>query len=361
MIRILIADDSAVARELLRSIVSSDPDFEIVGLANDGSEAVAKTLELKPDVVSMDIQMPVMDGFEATASIMSQLPTPIVITSSSDRIRDIDMGMKALEAGALTLIAKPAGPQAPDFEHTAQKLRDTLKTMSQVKVVGRRNSTEAAKTSAKPKEVPTRVSAPESLKCVASKRIPQAISIVASTGGPAVISRILAPLSSRFPIPIFVVQHMTAGFIDGFARWLNSTIPLKVCIAQRDDRIVPGRVYVAPENQHLDVTRARICLSDEPLIEGFRPSGTHLFRSMARTIGNESLGILLTGMGRDGVDGLRAVRDAGARTICQSEESSVVFGMPAVAINDGLADEIMSPDGIGKYLLYLEQLALEEA
>lgn len=367
MIRTLIADDSPVARELLRGILADDPDFEIVGMAHDGSQAVAKTLELKPDIISMDIQMPVMDGFEATAAIMSQHPTPIVITSSSDRIRDIDMGMKALEAGALTLVAKPAGPQAFDFEHSAKRLRDTLRTMSQVKVVRRRNSHETSHTLAAATDVVFKSESPrENPKSPESHRrdpvwIPECISIVTSTGGPSAMSKILAPLSARFPIPIFVVQHIIPGFTDGFIRWLDSTVALDVCMAERDDRVLPGKVYVAPDNQHLDVTRSRISLSDGPLIEGFRPSGTHLFHSMARTIGRGSLGILLTGMGRDGVDGLRAVRDAGGRTICQDEESSVVFGMPAVAINEGLADDIMNPVTISKYLLHLEYRSLQDA
>ena len=326
MIRVLVAEDSVTTRELLVEILRSDPEVEVAGEAKNGLEAVEMTGSFKPDVVTMDIRMPQMDGFEATRRIMVETPTPIVIVSGSASVREVEVSMHALRAGALTVLAKPPGPESPDFDEQSRRFIDTIKAMSQVKIVRRWPER------TRPERLPPAA-------VVRNGARPRLVAIAASTGGPAALARILSELPGDFPLPILVVQHIARGFVEGFAAWLNTTASLRVKVAEDGELLCGRTVYVAPDDRHLGATdRSTITVSNAPPIDGFRPSATFLFDSIARVFGSSAVAVILTGMGRDGVAGLRAIRETGGRVIAQDEESSVVFGMPGAAVSEGLAD-----------------------
>jgi two-component system chemotaxis response regulator CheB len=341
MLRVLIAEDSSTARELLVEILRSDPEITIVGEACDGIDAVAMAKQLRPDVITMDVRMPKQDGFESTRQIMIDAPTPIVIVSSVYDDRDVEASMHALRVGALAVLPKPPGPESPDFDDECRKLVQTVKAMAQVKVV--RRWRERATITQPP--IPR-------VERLARARI---VAIVASTGGPSALARILSSLSADFEAPILVVQHISNGFVGGLATWLNTISALPVRVAQDGEPLRSKTVYVAPDNSHLGVrTQSEIALLRTPPIEGFRPSGTMLFESVSKVFGDSMVAVMLTGMGSDGVAGLRAVRTAGGRIIAQDEATSVVFGMPAAAIAAGLADSTLPLDVIAARL---EELA----
>ncbi len=329
MIRVLVAEDSSTTRELLVALLRADPEVQVVGEAKNGAEAVEMARRLKPDVITMDIQMPVMDGFEATRRIMIEAPTPIVIVSSSFRARDVEVSMHALRAGALSVLAKPGGISSPEFEASARQFLQSVKAMSQVKVVRRWSDRMKGE----------RPSAPRLAGGPARGRI---VAVAASTGGPAALHQILTSMPGDFCAPILVVQHISAGFVDGLARWLNDVAQLKVKVAENGETLSPSTVYLAPDDRHLGVSSQGIIqLSGTPPIGGFRPSGSFLFESVARVYGGATVGVVLTGMGEDGVQGLQAIRDVGGTVIAQDENSSVVFGMPGAAIAAGCVDWIL--------------------
>lgn len=342
MIRVLVAEDSPTARALLVEILRSDPEVQVVGEAADGVMAVEMTRKLHPGVVTMDIRMPKLDGFEATRQIMVEVPTPIVIVSGSLDVRHVDVAMHALAAGALAVLPTPRGPEAPDFDEQARRFLDTVKAMSGVKVV--RRWPERQRPAPMPPALPT----------AASSARPRVVAVAASTGGPAALATILSDLPGDFPLPVLVVQHIAPGFVDGFATWLNTTSPLRVKVAEQGEPLCARTVYVAPDQGHLGATdRFTVTISHAPPIDGFRPSATFLFESVARAFGGSSVAVILTGMGRDGATGLRAVREAGGQILAQDEESSVVFGMPGAAISEGLANATLPLGTIGSRLRQL--------
>lgn len=323
MIRVIIAEDSVTVRELLCEIVRGDGGMTVVGEAGSGVEAVDLTRSLRPDLVVMDIAMPRMDGFEATRRIMVEAPTPIVIVSARYDVRDIEISMHALQAGALVAIPKPHGPRSPQFEDDAREFVATLRLMSQVKVVRRW---------ARERGAVSPVAARPGLR-------PRIIAMAASTGGPAALHQILSELPEAFPVSILLVQHISRGFVAGFASWLDTAGPLRVQVASEGQPLEPATVYVAPDDRHLGVAqRSRIALVDAPPIQGFRPSASHLFASVADQFGRSAVGVMLTGMGDDGCAGLATLRREGGRILVQDEKTSVVFGMPGAVVQAGLAD-----------------------
>ncbi len=342
MTRALVADDSPTARALLAALLAADPDVQVVAEARDGQEAVELTRQHRPDVVTMDIEMPRLDGFGATKRIMTEAPTPIVIVSGLD-VRDVTVSLEALRAGALAILPKPGGPGSVQFERESRHFVATVKAMARVKIV--RRAAERPAVAAVP-------SVHEPAPRPAAR--PEAVGIVASTGGPAALHRILSELPATFPRPILVVQHIAIGFAEGLAHWLDHASRVRVKVADDGEALEPGTVYVAPDNLHLGVSReSRVLLSDAPPSGGFRPSGSFLFDSMARALGAASLGLVLTGMGRDGADGLRALREAGGTVLAQDEATSDVFGMPAAAINDGVVHRVLPLDAIAAELIRL--------
>jgi two-component system, chemotaxis family, protein-glutamate methylesterase/glutaminase len=327
MIRTLLAEDSPTARVLMTEILQGDGDLKVVAIAKDGSEAVAMTKQLQPDVIVMDLHMPEMNGLEATTQIMVEAPTPIIIVTATGDARAVAVSMHALRAGALTVLPKPTGPAGGDFEQTARQFRETVKAMSQVKVVRRWATT-------RPSDRPRRAVAGEASAIPAS-----IVAIGASTGGPAALYRIFSELPGNFPVPILVVQHIAHGFVAGFVDWLNAGSPLDIRVARHGDAIAPRTVYLARDDQHLGLLdRHTLAVSSAPPVGGFRPSASFLFESVARLYGRAATAVVLTGMGQDGLEGLRAVRASGGRIIAQDEQSSIVFGMPGAAVGAGLAD-----------------------
>jgi two-component system chemotaxis response regulator CheB len=334
MLRVLVAEDSSTIRELLVEILRSDPEIEVVGEAKNGAEAVTLTRQLRPDLVTMDIRMPLMDGFEATKRIMVEAPTPIIIVTASVDVREIEVSMHALRVGALTLMAKPEGPGTPDFEEHCHRFLTTVKSMAQVKVVRRW---------ADDKSEPPSVSSRGQAKVLA---------MAASTGGPAALCQILSELPGNFPVPVLLVQHIADGFVAGFASWLNSNVKLRTKVAESGEPLSAGIIYIAPDGKHLGVQdTSKIMVSNAPPIGGFRPSASFLYESVAKAFGSATLAVVLTGMGQDGLDGLRAVRAAGGQIIAQDEKSSIVFGMPGVAVSAGLADAVLPLDTIAARII----------
>ncbi len=337
MINILVVDDSPTMRQLIRCILTSDPELNVVGEAQNGEEALKMARELYPDLITMDIHMPKMDGYRAIRHIMAETPRPIIVLTSTES--DIRLGItyKGIESGALMVFGKPHGLPGEDPEATA--LIDAIKAMADVKVVRRRWPAKR------------RSAASPSLVTPFPKTPAHAYKIVAigtSTGGPPALRTILETLPDTFSIPIVVVQHITRGFTVGLAKWLNDTIALKVKVAENKERLEGGTVYIAPDDVHLLISwSGRVELSHEPPMGGHRPSVTALFNSVAVHGGSSAVGVLLTGMGRDGADGLNALKREGAYTIAQNKESSVVFGMPAEAIALGAAREILHLNQIG--------------
>ena len=340
-VRVLVVDDSATSRLLLVEILRADEEIEVVGQAADGVEALAMVKRLSPDIVTMDVHMPGLDGFAATKRIMVEAPTPILIITSVDA-RTLSISLEAVRAGALAVHAKPADPSAPGFDEEARELVRHVKAMSEVKVVRHHDHGVPARTP----PISSPAGGAESVTPRSSallQDVPAAVvAIAASTGGPAALHRILTPLPADFPLSILVVQHISRGFGPGFADWLDKASPLRVKLAEEGETLRPATVYVAREDRHLCVSESRrIHLSAAPVVGGFRPSATVLFESVAAAFGRGALAVILTGMGRDGVDGLRAIRRAGGRTIAESKATAVVYGMPGAAVEDGLADLVL--------------------
>jgi two-component system, chemotaxis family, protein-glutamate methylesterase/glutaminase len=334
-IRVVVVDDSPTSRQVLVAILRADDEIEVVGQAVDGLEAVEMVKRLHPDIVTMDVQMPKLDGFAATKRIMVEAPTPILITTSVDP-GVLSVSLEAVRVGALAVHAKPGAPGALAFDEEARELVRQVKAMSQVKVVRHYEW------------APAPVLATPAPATAALHEVPaEVVAIAASTGGPGAIHRILTSLPAGYPVPILVVQHISRGFIPGFAGWLDKASPLHVKPAQEGEELRPGTVYVAVDDHHLCLSPARrIHLSTAAAVGGFRPSGTVLFESVAAAFRSRAVAVILTGMGRDGVDGLRAVRRAGGRTIAESEATAVVYGMPSAAVHAGLADFILPLDDV---------------
>lgn len=334
-IKVLVVDDSAVSRSFLAHMLQSDPGIEVIACAHSGAEAIAALSRQRPDVVTMDIHMPGMDGFEATRQIMETQPLPIVIVSGSYDAVDVEKTFRAMEAGAVAAVEKPPGINHPNHDAAVLKLINTVKAMAEVRVVRRWTKRRMEARVVEPAPLPR---ANGGIKVVA---------IGASTGGPPVLQALLAGLLKPVPVPIIIVQHISAGFVQGLVDWLNTTTGMPVQLAQQGEAAQPGTAYLAPDGRQLRIEAdGRLFCGSEPAEHGLRPSVSFLFRSVAKNFGAQAVGVLLTGMGRDGAEDLKQMRDAGAVTIAQDEESSVVHGMPGEAIRLGAAMHVGNPERI---------------
>src|SRR5437016_1409290 len=336
-LRVLVAEDSPVARQLIVYILNGDPELQVVGEARDGIEAVELTPSLRPDVIVMDIMMPGLNGLEAARTIMAEMPTPIVLVSAAYEPDDVKLSFEALEAGALTVLAKPPGPGAPSFAENAATLTTTAKLMAEVKLVRRRQAR------------PAQAFGPQPDALRMPRRPAKVVAIASSTGGPAALATILSSLQGGMSAPILVVQHITVGFHQGLAEWLDGVSPLSVRLAQDGHPLRGGEVLIAPPDSHLGVTTmGTVALRATPPIGSHRPSATHLFRTVAEAFGDGALGVVLTGMGDDGVAGLRALKAARGLVFAQDEATSVLYGMPREAVAQGVVDTVLPLDQMAR-------------
>lgn len=336
-IRVLVVEDAPVVREFMMHVFRSDPAFELVGAAVDGEEALAAVRRLSPDVVTMDVHMPRLDGLEATRRLMRDAPLPIVIVSGT--VEDqVAASFAALEAGALAFLPRPAGVGSANHQREVAELVRTVKLMSEVKVVRRRAAGAAA--ALEPGE-------PQRLRIVV---------VGASTGGPLAIRALLASLPAAFPVPVLIVQHIAEGFLEGFVDWLGRSSALPVHLGTDGETPLPGHAYVAPDCRHMGLDHAGcIRLSDAPPEGGLRPSVAHLLRSVREVFGDAAAAVLLSGMGRDGAEELLELKHCGAHTFVQDKESSVIYGMPGVALRLDAARHVMPPEEIARELASLAQ------
>jgi two-component system, chemotaxis family, protein-glutamate methylesterase/glutaminase len=346
-IRVLVVEDSLTVRKRILEVLSADPDLEVVGEAEDGKRGIELCQSLRPDVVTLDMMLPVMSGLAATEFIMAYCPTPILIVSASTNRGELFKTCEALAAGALDALEKPIGDE-PDGAWES-RLVSTVKLVSRIKVI----THPRARLGPMGREARVgQVRSPMQATPPREGR-PQLIAIGVSTGGPAAVVEILRGLPLGFPLPILLVIHIGKLFAPAFAEWLDGQSPIRVAYARDGEQIPPfkdGRVLIAPPDQHLVVRQGKLRLTDDAERHSCRPSVDVFFSSLAREIGPGCVACILTGMGRDGAEGLLAIRRAGGRTIAQDESTSVVFGMPREAILLGGAEQVLPLDKIADTL-----------
>ncbi|MBD9425447.1 chemotaxis protein CheB [Pseudomonas sp. PDM15] len=337
--RVLVVDDSPVSRMLLRAVLEGE-GYE-VREASTGSEALQALLGgFTPDIVTMDVHMPGMDGYETTERILEHYALPVVILSASVNHQASVTAMRALEAGALAVLEKPAGPTASDFEERIDELLRTLRSMVQVKIVRRKRRPSAASA------VDTPPLVAQTAACA-----PLLVAISASAGGPMAIKAFLQSLVPPQPWAMVLVQHIAPGFLPSFRDWLATLTPLPIVIAEGGQRLTPGALHLAPDGHHLGFAANRsVVLDDAPPEEHVRPAANYLFRSVARHFGKQAIGIQMSGMGRDGAQGLADMCQAGALTLVQEPSTAVIDSMPKAAIGLQAARQVLPPEGIAELL-----------
>ncbi len=333
-IRVLVVDDSLVCRELLSNLLNFSDKIHVVATAASGKEAIALNLQLKPDLITMDVDMPGMDGFATIEEIMQTRPAPVLVVTSSPIHQGVNRTFRTLEVGALDLMQKP------DLEgSSADELRNKVIMLAKIEV-RRRSHKNPPKTKL------------QALKTIKQDR--SVIAITSSTGGPRTLQKILSSLPRHYPYCILITQHLPYGFSSGFKDWLNSQSALEVTIARENDGIHPTKVYLAPSGTHLIVrSKKMLGLSTESPWKSHRPSGSVMYRSLARHLAQETIGMILSGMGSDGADGLLELKRAGGFCIAQDRNSSLVYGMPKAAVDLGAVDNVLDIDGIVDFLLAL--------
>ncbi len=345
MIRVLVVDDSALMRRLIPQLIESDSELHVVATAMDGAFALKKIQEYRPDVITLDLEMPRMDGIETLRQIMRVHPVPVVVVSAHTR-QGAATTFKALQMGAFDFIAKPRDVLAEGMQEIAADLIQKIKA-AVASPLRRRTLPALAATAAQSQAKPKRASA-----LVPAKKV---IVIGISTGGPNSLEYMLSQLPAEFSAAIVVVQHMPAGFTDPFARRLNESCSVEVKEAQSGDILAAGRVLICPGDRHVKLRRMPlgdvVVLSNDERVNGHRPSVDVLFRSAAEEFGPNAVGVLMTGMGEDGAEGLGAMKAAGAHTIAQDEASSIVFGMPRAAIERGYANRIVGLEDMANTLI----------
>ncbi|MEW5740317.1 MAG: chemotaxis-specific protein-glutamate methyltransferase CheB [Myxococcota bacterium] len=347
-VSVMVVDDSPLCRQLIVDALSRDPDIEVIAQAENGQQAYDRAVQLRPQVITMDVDMPVLDGLSATERIMAEHPTPILVLTADPRNQAPELTHRALAVGALALQVKPALDAGPEAWNLARE----VKLLSTVKVI--RHLRGGKKGTLSSPGVPAVAPATDSGTFTASPV--GVVAIASSTGGPQVVQKLLAELPADFPAPLALVQHINAAFAESLVSWLAGSSKLKVKVARDGDLLTPGAVLIAPPDAHLTIpSRGRVGVEPGPAKDGHLPSGSLLLSSAAKAYGRRAVGLILTGMGNDGVDGLAAIREAGGKTLAQSQESSVVFGMPGAAIARGIVDHVVHGDELARALVKLAQ------
>ncbi|NJP04542.1 MAG: chemotaxis-specific protein-glutamate methyltransferase CheB [Chloroflexaceae bacterium] len=335
-IRVLIVEDSLAQRELLVGLLQQDDTFQVIGTASNGREAVEKAIALRPDIIAMDIHLPIQDGYAATRQIMQQSPTRIVMVSSSIGTEGV-RSVEALTAGALAVIRKPGSMHRSYDQQDRETLLTTLRLMADVPVVTRH----AVRRS------PAEPAAP-----AITTVNPQLLAIAASTGGPVAVQLLLKGLGGDFPLPVLLVQHIARGFVSALAQWLDQTLDLTICIAAQGQELQPAHVYLAPEEHHiLAASNHSLAIRLNKPQDRYCPSADFLFESVAQAYGKRSIGVVLTGMGDDGAAGMQLLHQTGALTLAQDEASSVVYGMPRAAFERGVITRVESIQNMAPVIL----------
>ncbi len=343
MIRVLVVDDSAFSRKTISKILESIPSVEVIDTAQDGQDALKKVMRLRPDLITLDLEMPLMDGFTFLRWVMNTMPTPVIVVSAQEADENV---FKAMDLGAVDFVVKPtkyASVQLEDIKNDLieKVLATPLLEMQKVKA---RIQAQAKKET-------------QETKWIQPDEVPRIIGIASSTGGPTAIHSILNSLPSNFPVPIVIAQHMPPSFTTMFAERLNKYTPLTVKEAEEDDLILPNRAYVAPGGKHLAIEKRRDKLYARLLKKETDvrhcPSANVLFRSIAEELRSRSVGAVLTGMGDDGKEGMKYIKDKGGITIAESEKTAIIFGMPQESIKAGIVDYILSLDDISSHLMWL--------
>jgi two-component system, chemotaxis family, protein-glutamate methylesterase/glutaminase len=339
-IRVLVIDDSAFMCKVLQEIVNSDPQMEVVGQGRDGRDGVALAESLRPDVITMDINMPHMDGLQATELIMSRDPRPIVIVSSESR-EGASSTLKALELGAIDFVPKPSSGIDLDMKSVREELTRKLKLASKVRVV--RTAT-LKKIAAPSGSAPAVADSPKgaAVAAVNGGKFPMVV-IAASTGGPAAVTRVVAGLPKDLPAALFLILHMPANFTKQFALQLAELGTLAVKEAEANEVARPGMIYLCPGSHHLRLASGgKIVLDSGARIDGYRPSADAALESIAAYARTLTIAVVLTGMGGDAAKGVQAVKSVGGTVFAQDEGTSMIFGMPAEAIKTGVVDEVVA-------------------
>ncbi len=331
-IRILVVDDSLFAREVIVGLLSEDSEIDIVGQAENGREAVEMAMALKPDIITMDIEMPEMDGLEATEQIMSSYAVPILVVTSKG---DANTAYTAISKGALEVLPKPeVDPDNPE------EFINKIKLLSRVKVIPHILGKQEEKTGI------------DTFKKAVSDSPNRVVAIAASTGGPKALSGLLSSLPENYPLPIIIAQHIPPEFVSGMAEWLNDVSKLTIKRGEEGETLYAGNVYLSPSQKHMTINyKKEITLAEKQPTDIYSPSCDALLSSAAKIYGSKAIGVILTGMGRDGVEGIRQIKAAGGKTIAQDENSSVVFGMPKVAIENNLIDLVLPLNEISGILM----------
>ncbi|MFA6384275.1 MAG: chemotaxis response regulator protein-glutamate methylesterase [Candidatus Omnitrophota bacterium] len=338
-ISVLVVDDSFLMRKIISDIIDSDPDLEVVGKAKDGQDALNKIGSLKPDVVTLDINLPVVDGIDVLGKVMKTCPTRIIMFSAYSR-SGASATMRALELGAVDFIAKPSG----EISLGLDKLRDEILTKIKLAAGVNLDEYSASASGAGMAEVlPSKVA------------ISNLVVIGASTGGPKAIMEIMQGLNENLDACFLIVQHMPKGFTMSFAERISWQSGMRAKEAEEGDELTGGKIYVAPAGYHLTLNRGsdgvRIHLNQDPLVNFVRPSIDVTMCSAAEVFGRDCMGIILTGMGKDGADGARKIKEAGGKIIIQDEKSSVVWGMPRAVFKEGVVDEVLPISDISQAIM----------
>jgi two-component system, chemotaxis family, protein-glutamate methylesterase/glutaminase len=339
-VRVLIVEDSPLMQQLLTHIFNQDPDFQVIGTADDAQSAVEAVASLKPDVVTMDIQIKRSNGLEVTRQLMQTTPVPIVVISTSCQAGDAQVALEIVQAGALAAIPKPPSLNHPEFARTAANLRQIVKDMSCVKVVKRRRTVMSSLT-----DLPLipKAKTPGSLYDL--------VAIGASTGGPPAVMALLKDLSPRLPVPVLLVQHIYPGFSPGLVAWLSSETPWKIQLIQANTKAEPGVVYLCESGYQMGIKPdLTITVKAGTADSHHAPSVSHLFSAVAQSFGARAIGIILSGMGNDGAEELKLMREKGAITIAQDQKSSTVYGMPGEAAKIKAAEHVLSPTATARWL-----------
>jgi two-component system chemotaxis response regulator CheB len=346
MVRVLVVEDSLVERTLMVSLLGADPEIEVLGAVPNGVAALAFLEHQRPDIITMDTTLPDGSGYETTRRIMETTPVPILLMGEHWSGEE-QQESRAVDAGAIAELQKPPGMNSPGYEEATRRFVQTVKAMAEVKVVRRWGRHPQWRNG---RSLQGHAATPETA-CAQGRSPLHLVAVGSSTGGPAVLKTLLAHLRKDFAPPVVIAQHIAPGFLDGLTKWLGQTTGHTVQIAAQRERLEPGRIYLAPDGLHMGVEPPGvIVLRKDALEHGMRPAVSYLFRSVMSTFGKSAAGVLLTGMGRDGADELKQMRDSGALTIAQDQATSVVFGMPGEAVKLGAAMYVLPPEKIAALL-----------